>query len=186
MAHGDDPHEMGSLGGLMAIKFNLDVNPRLSWMPALDGLRGIAVIAVMMFHTPGRAWLPGGSLGVDLFFVLSGFLITTLLLQEHVATGRISLRGFYVRRARRLLPAVVALLAIYAVVVTLAPGDFTGNPQAGQVAVTYVAVATYILNVTQMAHLAVAPGLSHLWSLSVEEQFYLVWPALLVLCLGWE
>ncbi len=79
-------------------------------LPGLDGLRAIAVIGVLLYHA-GVGWIPGGFLGVDLFFVISGFLITSLLLAESDLTGRISLRHFYLRRARRLLPALAAMLA---------------------------------------------------------------------------
>src|SRR5436305_15046694 len=82
---------------------------RLGYSRALDGVRGIAIAIVVAFHAFG--WPAGGTLGVDLFFVLSGFLITTLLLEEHARSGRISIRAFYVRRASRLLPALFALLA---------------------------------------------------------------------------
>src|SRR5665213_2165739 len=83
-------------------------------LPGLDGLRAIAVIGVLLYHA-GVGWLPGGFLGVDLFFVISGFLITSLLLSEARTAGRLSLRQFYLRRARRLLPALFVMLAVLAV-----------------------------------------------------------------------
>jgi peptidoglycan/LPS O-acetylase OafA/YrhL len=145
---------------------------RLGYVPALDGLRGIAVLLVVGYHVFG---LPlGGWLGVDLFFVLSGFLITTLLLEEHSATGAIRLRAFYVRRVRRLAPALVALLAGYVAICAARGVDgfalvarwglYTGN-----------VYAAFWPGVTE--HLV---GLNHLWSLAQEEQFYLVWPAALL------
>src|SRR5690349_10898844 len=92
---------------------------RLGHVPALDGVRGIAILLVLAFHFFG---VTGGTTGVDVFFVLSGFLITTLLLEERAATGRVDLRAFYVRRARRLLPALAAATVVY-LVATAVVGD---------------------------------------------------------------
>ncbi len=159
--------------------------PALGYRPALDGLRAMAVLLVATVHVTyllvpewaGR-WLPGGFLGVDVFFVLSGFLITTLLLEEHHRTGSVSLRSFYARRALRLLPAVVVLLLVHAVLATLANADL------GLEARTAGAVLLYVLNWVIASGGSVASGLGHLWSLSIEEQFYLVWPVLLLVALG--
>jgi peptidoglycan/LPS O-acetylase OafA/YrhL len=99
----------------------------------LDGLRGVAILMVMLFHFPAtRTWFPGGSLGVDLFFVLSGFLITTLLLEERSRTGRISLPAFFQRRARRLFPALAAFLVVFSAValLTAQPGVDRNKIQA--------------------------------------------------------
>jgi peptidoglycan/LPS O-acetylase OafA/YrhL len=151
---------------------------------ALDGLRGLAVTAVVVNHLRPNA-LPGGWLGVDVFFVLSGYLITSLLLAEHAETGRIELRRFYSRRARRLLPAVFLLLVVLAVVARLAPGaaGFANLKGDGFAALGYV--ANWHLVLTRASYFgAFAPSpLRHLWSLSVEEQFYLVWPLVLVVVL---
>src|SRR5947209_6818334 len=98
---------------------NSAASTRLGYIPALDGLRGVAILAVTCFHFFG---LRGGFYGVDLFFVLSGFLITTLLLEEHDRNGSISLRGFYIRRARRLVPAVSAMLAAFVAIGVVAIG----------------------------------------------------------------
>jgi peptidoglycan/LPS O-acetylase OafA/YrhL len=158
---------------------------KLGYRPALDGVRGIAIMSVVGLHTfriPRQ-----GALGVDLFFVLSGFLITTLLLEEHRERGRISLVAFYRRRALRLLPALFALLLTYAVVqavILVARGDFHGatlrEPLLG-----VAAAAGYFSNLFQLAH-DVPLSLSHLWSLAEEEQFYIVWPALLLLVLRYR
>src|SRR4051794_31810989 len=99
---------------------------RLGYVPALDGLRGLAVIAVLLFHG-GVTWARGGFLGVDMFFVLSGFLITSLLLDERRKTGTVALSKFWARRARRLLPALLALLAAMAAYAMWGP---TGTPLA--------------------------------------------------------
>jgi len=144
---------------------------RLGHVPALDGLRGVAILLVVAVHATG--YPPGGHLGVDLFFVLSGFLITTLLLEERSETGRLSLRRFYTRRARRLLPALTLLLVTYVAL----------DAAKGQDAVGTVALAGLYFGNAVQAFSAVNPlahsGLEHLWSLAEEEQFYLLWPLLL-------
>ncbi len=148
---------------------------------ALDGLRGVAVGAVVINHLRPNA-LPGGWLGVDVFFVLSGYLITSLLLGEAAANGRIDLRRFYSRRARRLLPALFLLLAVLAVVDRVAPGapGFHDLKDDGFAALGYV--ANWRLVFTGASYFgAFAPSpLRHLWSLSVEEQFYLLWPLVFI------
>lgn len=165
------------------MRFSLDVNPRLTWLPALDGLRGLAVIGVMLFHLKSKPWFPGGSLGVDVFFVLSGFLITTLLLQEWAATGTIRLRQFYMRRALRLLPAMFAFLTLYAFITLVVGGAFTGPQNPAAVAVLVVSSALYCVNWVAALGGQLPNSTSHLWSLAVEEQYYLVWPGLLLVML---
>ena len=150
-------------------------------LPGLDGLRAVAVVGVLLYHA-GVNWIPGGFLGVDLFFVISGFLITSLLLAEAGHLGRISLRRFYVRRARRLLPALAVMLAVV--------GGFMAiffRADLGQARGDVVAAAGYFSNWWYLVHhrsYFVAAGrpspFQHLWSLAVEEQFYLVWPLVLV------
>src|SRR5215470_14199440 len=98
---------------------------RLGHVPALDGLRGIAILLVIAFHYTGKPF--GGGYGVDLFFVLSGFLITTLLLEERASTGRIGFGAFYLRRARRLFPALAALLCAYLVYNAILHRDALGT-----------------------------------------------------------
>jgi peptidoglycan/LPS O-acetylase OafA/YrhL len=149
-------------------------------MPALDGLRGLAVLAVVLYHG-GVAGLGGGFLGVDAFFVLSGFLITSLLLVEWSSTGTVSLRRFWERRARRLLPALVVLLLA---VVALARWTDQASVVAsrGDVAATLAYVQNWHLITAghgYFAQSALPSSLQHTWSLSIEEQFYLVWPLLL-------
>jgi peptidoglycan/LPS O-acetylase OafA/YrhL len=143
---------------------------KLGYNPALDGLRGFAVSVVVGLHY--FAWPAGGDLGVDLFFVLSGFLITTLLVGDH-ARGEISLGRFYGRRARRLVPGLATMLALY-LVVEAARGRNALEP--------VLLGGLYFANFAQafqhpnpLDH----TGLEPLWSLSQEEQFYLVWPLLL-------
>jgi peptidoglycan/LPS O-acetylase OafA/YrhL len=141
---------------------------QLGYRPALDGVRALAIAPVVGLHA--FDWPRRGSLGVDLFFVLSGFLITTLLLEERFATGRISFSGFYRRRFARLFPALLVMLALFTLV--------TGGAHAWAV----LAGATYTANFVNVVDSDAMPfALGHLWSLAQEEQFYLVWPPLLVL-----
>ena len=165
---------------------------RLDHAPALDGLRGVAVLLIVAYHLISVVWppllvlepevLPGGFLGVDLFFVLSGFLITALLLRDRLDSGYTQFLGFYRGRAMRLLPALSILLAahvIYAQIVNI-PNDVE------QESVT--SAAFYYLNWKLVWDLRVSEGMGHLWSLSIEEQFYLLWPfavAALVLLRKW-
>jgi peptidoglycan/LPS O-acetylase OafA/YrhL len=153
-------------------------------VPALDGLRGIALLGVLLFHANGA--LPGGYLGVDLFFVLSGFLITALLLAEQRETGRIALSAFWVRRARRLFPALLSLMPAVAVYGRFfARSDELSVLRAqGLATLAYVANWHTIFDHRSYWQLFAAPSpLEHTWSLSIEEQFYLVWPILVVLVL---
>lgn len=150
-----------------------------SRVPALDGLRGCAVAAVVAFHVH---WLRGGWLGVDLFFVLSGYLITRLLVAEAGRTGQIDLRAFWARRARRLIPAVLVLMVVAAWL------EWHRHTRA-RVWDT-IGALTYTSNWVQLATTAgywdrFAPPrvLDHLWSLAIEEQFYLLWPLVVALLL---
>jgi len=144
----------------------------------IQGLRALAVLLVLVYHLwPGV--LPGGYVGVDVFFVISGYLITGLLLREHERSGRISMWRFYARRLRRLLPAATAtLVAVVVASVILLP-----EPYWRDIALEVLASALYVENwwlalqsVDYLAEGAVASPLQHYWSLSVEEQFYIVWP----------
>ena len=157
---------------------------RLSHVPALDGLRGLALLGVLLFHANGA--LPGGYLGVDLFFVLSGFLITSLLLAEQRETGGIALGPFWIRRARRLFPALLSLMpvvAIYGRYFARTEELLTVRAQA-LAALAYVANWQAIFRHQSYWQLFAAPSpLEHTWSLSIEEQFYVVWPLLVSLVL---
>jgi peptidoglycan/LPS O-acetylase OafA/YrhL len=150
-------------------------------MPGIDGLRAIAVAAVFVYHAD-RPALPGGFLGVDVFFVISGYLITSLLLSELASTGRVSLARFWARRARRLLPALFALLGVCLIaglVVEHGSPDLRGDALAS---IFYVANWRFIVDhESYFAQFGRPPLLRHLWSLAVEEQFYLLWPPLFVL-----
>jgi len=149
---------------------------RLPHVPALDGLRGLAVIGVLAFHL---GHLRGGYLGVDLFFVLSGFLITSLLLAEWRQTGRIDLRAFWARRARRLLPAVLVLLVAVALYAATGPADLAARALRGDALATLGYVANWHALTADRSYweLFAAPSLlAHTWSLAIEEQLYIVWP----------
>ena len=156
----------------------------LAHIPALDGLRGLAVVAVLLFHA---GYLRGGWLGVDLFFVLSGYLITSLLLFEHRDAGRIDLLGFWGRRARRLLPALVLVLLAVAVYAKLevAPIDLGRVRTDGLATLFFSANWHDIWTGTSYWDRTLAPSLlAHTWSLAVEEQLYLLWPIALTVVLG--
>lgn len=146
----------------------------------LDGLRAFAVAAVLVYHLfPGI--LPGGFIGVDVFFVVSGFLITSLLMRERGITGRIDLRGFWVRRARRLVPAIVLLVVVCSAAALAVGGDvLVGLPRQILGAATFS--ANWLSIAADSSYFAQdAPELyRNLWSLAVEEQFYLVWPLVIV------
>ncbi len=150
----------------------------LGYRPGLDGLRGLAVAAVLVYHGE-FVWAKGGFLGVSTFFTLSGFLITTLALDERVATGRIALASFWRRRFRRLLPASLMAVGL-AIAMALAVGDNTQRVNLpGDVlgALAYVANWRFLLSDQSYADLFAAPSpLLHFWSLAVEEQFYLLFP----------
>lgn len=152
------------------------------YVPGLDGLRAIAVLAVIAYHLR-YGWASGGFLGVDLFFVLSGYLITSLLLRERLHTGRLALGNFYARRARRLYPAVALLLVAVVVYATwFAPADARHGLRWDALAtVGYVANWRFVFaHQSYFAAFSAPSPLRHMWSLGVEEQFYLVWPWLLM------
>jgi peptidoglycan/LPS O-acetylase OafA/YrhL len=150
-------------------------------IPALDGIRAVAVALVLADHG-GIPGLSGGFLGVDVFFVLSGFLITSLLLDELDRTGRIGLRGFWIRRARRLLPALIVMVLAVVAARDLFPPEAVAALRDDAVA-SFFWIANWAF-VAQKAdyfsHGATPSPLQHTWSLGVEEQYYLIWPLLLI------
>lgn len=145
---------------------------RLGRRPALDGLRGIAVLLVLAYHAVGRFEFAAGSVGVTMFFTLSGFLITALLLQESRDRGRVSLGRFYARRARRLLPALAVFLAVVALLALASAPAL----ELSQIPWVLLYVANWPL---AFGH-EMGASLSHMWSLAVEEQFYLFWPLVVI------
>lgn len=143
-------------------------------VPALDGVRGIAVLLVVVGHISGSAAPYAGAVGVTIFFSLSGYLITGNLLREFHSNGRVDALRFYIHRIARLYPALILLLALLPVVLIIAGGDqIAGYPRVAALA------AAYLSDVVLAAGRPMA-YLTHTWSLSVEEQFYLVWPWLLL------
>ena len=175
-----DPQETPESDGL-AIELP-DVSGSHRYMPALDGLRALAVGAVIAYHFNFH-WANGGYLGVDFFFVLSGFLITSLLVGEWGETRHLALRSFWARRAKRLLPAVMVLLVV------LSAYTFFGGPSIDAATFRWDEIATlfYYANwhliLTHQSYFALfqAPSpLKHTWSLAIEEQFYVFWPLILM------
>ncbi|MCU1599522.1 MAG: putative O-acetyltransferase [Frankiales bacterium] len=165
----------------------------LGHCPPLDGLRGIAVALIVVFHFAGHYVLHGATIGLDVFFALSGFLITALVLDEQRVTGRVDLKGFYVRRAARLLPALLLMLTVWsALLLVFHDQGWMGSTPAGDGTGSAVGVAgslkdvgaalLYVANWDVISGGTEAP-LQHLWSLAVEEQFYVLWPAALLVLL---
>lgn len=152
------------------------------YMPGIDGLRAIAVLAVIAYHLnlPG---VPGGLLGVGIFFVLSGYLITDILLKQHNKTGRLDLGDFWIRRARRLLPAMFIMLGLVAayLMATDPPRLYAMKGEIVSALLYYSNWRLIFHNVSYFESFGPPSPLGHLWSLAVEEQFYLVWPIALVL-----
>ncbi len=149
---------------------------RVPYLPGLDGMRAIAVVAVMVYHA-NPDWLPGGYLGVEVFFVISGYLITLLLISEKERTSTVDMKHFWVRRARRLLPALFAMMLALTIWTSLFERDELGKLR-GDVIAAFFYVSNWYQIWTGAGYTAAnefAP-LRHLWSLAVEEQFYVVWP----------
>ena len=155
----------------------------LRYLPGLDGLRAVAVIAVILYHA-NKNWLSGGFLGVEVFFVISGYLITMLLINESQENGKINFRAFWMRRARRLLPALWTLLIGVTTYCALFERDTLGNLR-GDVVAAFVYGFNWFqiwVGTSYFSAFGFVP-LRHLWSLAVEEQFYLVWPVLIAVVL---
>lgn len=155
-------------------------NRGIQYIPAIDGLRAVAVIAVMFYHL-GFTWIPGGFLGVDLFFVISGYVITRLLLDSIAQSGGLDLRGFYLARARRLLPALIFMLISTTIAIGIWAPDtikrlLTDTPFSLTGTMNWWLVARHQ---DYFESIGRPPLLQHTWSLAVEAQFYLVWPLIL-------
>ncbi|CAB4655874.1 unannotated protein [freshwater metagenome] len=153
-------------------------------IPAIDGLRAVAVAAVVFYHL-GFAWIPGGFLGVDLFFVISGYVITRLLLDSIERSGGLDLRGFYKARARRLLPPMIFMIVVTAFYISIWAQDsvkrfLTDVPFAISGTINWWLVAN---EQDYFEAIGRPPLLQHTWSLAVESQFYLIWPVILLLVL---
>jgi peptidoglycan/LPS O-acetylase OafA/YrhL len=158
---------------------------RFAYRPALDGLRAVAVLSVIAYHDD-YAWAKGGFLGVDTFFVLSGFLITTLLVLEMRRTSAIALAAFWARRARRLLPALILVLVFVAGYTHLAVVPWERNGVRDDMFASLFYVANWRFIFDQQGYFTLfsaASPLRHMWSLAIEEQYYLVWPLIVLGCL---
>lgn len=158
----------------------------IQYIPAIDGLRAIAVIAVILYHLDFD-WIPGGFLGVDLFFVISGYVITRLILDSIEISGGLDLRAFYLARIRRLLPALVFMIITTAIAVGIWAPDtikrfFTDIPFALSGTMNWWLVWREL---DYFESIGRPPLLQHTWSLAVEAQFYLIWPLILLLILKW-
>src|SRR5215212_7179064 len=156
---------------------------RLGHRRSLDGVRGVAVLAVLAVHTNhlgGKSLLHGGSLGVDIFFVLSGFLITGLLIEEWSRSGTISLLDFYRRRALRLVPALALMLLALSCFARLALSPREAEQTLRAIPLAFLYMTDFAISLDGRAALG---ALRHTWSLAVEEQFYLLWPPLLLAAL---
>ncbi|MFH4935772.1 acyltransferase family protein [Staphylococcus cohnii] len=162
---------------------NNRVKRHTRYMPGLDGLRAIAVIGIIIYHL-NKQWLTGGFLGVDTFFVISGYLITSLLLKEYEETGIINLKNFWVRRFKRLIPAVLTLVFVVVVAtLVLKPEEIVNIKKDAIAAIFYFSNWWYIASdVNYFEQFAFMP-LKHLWSLAIEEQFYIVFPILFIFLL---
>lgn len=144
----------------------------MNYLVALDGIRGIAILSVLLFHYR-VPYILGGFYGVDIFFVLSGFLITSILLKELAASGTLSFKNFYIRRILRLFPALCLMLLLYGILAFF----FAKNPSRHYVDMAIVFF--YLSNWTRAFDLKHPAEMGHTWSLSIEEQFYLVWPTIM-------
>ncbi|MEX1007072.1 MAG: acyltransferase family protein [Acidimicrobiia bacterium] len=159
--------------------------PRVGYIPALDGLRALAVVAVLFYHG-GVKWMPGGFLGVDVFFVISGYLITSLLLGDFREFRHIQFGRFYLRRARRLLPALFLMLAVVALYALLFLPDTVSELRGQQIAAIFYVENWYLIfhKVSYFVAVGRPSMLRHVWSLAVEEQFYLFWPLIFAFLLA--
>lgn len=159
----------------------------MGYLPGLDGIRALAVIGVLLYHAD-VTWIRGGFLGVDVFFVLSGFLITTLIIEEFDRSGTVDFKKFYIRRGRRLLPALIAVLIVVGLLATFIATDVAASTRADIIAaMTYSSNWWFIIqDQSYFEAIGRPPLLQHLWSLAVEEQFYFVWPALAFVLLKWR
>ena len=159
--------------------------PRVGYIPALDGLRALAVVAVLLYHGDVK-WMPGGFLGVDVFFVISGYLITSLLLGDWREHHHIRFGRFYLRRARRLLPALFLMMGVVALYALLFLPDTVSELRGQSIAAIFYVENWYLIFHKVSYFVAIGrPGLlNHVWSLAVEEQFYLLWPLIFAFLLA--
>src|SRR5262245_22767662 len=185
MRVGETMREHGAMPGVVAQDRPTSARlPHRGYIPALDGLRALAVVAVLLYHGDVK-WMPGGFLGVDVFFVISGYLITSLLLSDWREYSRIRFGHFYLRRARRLLPALFLMLAVVSLYSLLFLPDTVPELRGQNLAAIFYVENWYLIfhNVSYFVAVGRPPLLRHVWSLAVEEQFYLLWPLILAFLL---
>ncbi|SHM81941.1 acyltransferase family protein [Halomonas cupida] len=159
---------------------------KFSYRPEIDGLRAIAVLSVVLFHA-GFSWIPGGYIGVDVFFVISGYLITSIICQEYFSTGSFSFLNFYLRRIRRLFPALfVTISATYVVASMIFSSEDYARLGGASISAVFSVSNLFFWNESGYfdSESSIKP-LLHTWSLSVEEQFYLLWPSTIFAMLIW-
>ena len=151
----------------------------INYQPHIDGLRAIAVLSVLVFHLD-KSWLPGGFVGVDIFFVISGYLITSILTRE-IDQKRFSLKHFYTRRIKRILPVyfTVAASSLVTGIIILAPSELIKVAESLLASVVFLSNYYFYFNVGYFGGQADLMPLIHMWSLAVEEQFYIFWPIVL-------
>ena len=155
------------------------LHPHIKYRSDIDGLRALAVLSVILFHINAK-WIPGGFLGVDIFFVISGYLITLILTKEVAATGKINIVNFYKRRIKRIIPALLFVLipTFIAGFLFFAPDDLLSLSKS-MVWSFFSAANIYFFSSIDTGYFATGSSelpLLHLWSLGVEEQFYILWP----------
>lgn len=151
----------------------------LGYSASLDGARGLMTLGVLAAHLHYH-WYPGAIIFMDTFFIMSSYLITALLIKDHASEGRVNFRRFYERRIRRLLPALLAMLAFYTVAIL-----WLGRPREAEFR-GIVATLFYFMNWARAFEWPMSPYLGHAWSLSIEEQFYALWPLLFLLVVRWR
>jgi peptidoglycan/LPS O-acetylase OafA/YrhL len=153
---------------------------KLSYRSDIDGLRALAVLAVVIYHF-NKHWLPGGFLGVDIFFVISGFLITSIIVRE-IQTQQFSFKSFYLRRIKRIIPASLFFVALTLIVsyLVLLPHDFDRATKSAFASVIFASNFYFARNVDYFASSSEENPFLHTWSLSIEEQFYMFWPVILL------
>ena len=156
-----------------------NLGPSLPYRPDIDGLRSVAVLSVLVFHAwPG--WLPGGFVGVDIFFVISGFLITSII-QKEVAEDTFTIGRFYARRVRRIFPALLIVLVVSVLFgwFVLLSGEFKQLGKHAAAGAGFISNIVFWSEAGYFDNAAESKPLLHLWSLGIEEQFYIVWPLLI-------
>lgn len=158
--------------------------PRLGHIPSFDGFRGVFIIVVVLYHAEVLGFLRGGPILIDWFFVSSGFLITSLLLDEQNRHGSVSLRNFYTKRVLRLFPAMYAMLAVFSIIAIVGVLVLPDAEGLSNWWVDVLGGSLYVYNIIAAADPnALTGAIGHIWSLTVEEQFYFVWPLLMVFVL---